>query len=401
MNSKAFLISFLAVFAAIAMLSFSSAANFNVSNVVVSFNDVQLNNISTTSIAGITGDSIPVRVVFGSFNTTSNVRVKVSLEGGFRDSVSASTDRFDLVSGSTYNELLNVQLPSDITDITQDSKLYVSIVSDNGDQVQYSFSVKLQRDSYSLDVLSVDMPSQVSAGDTVPVSVVIKNNGMQRLNDGYVIVSIPSLGVASKAYFGDLSTNDTCDDCNTEDSVQKIVNIKLPDTAAPGVYEVDAKVYNQDTVTSATRTVEVGQSTSTAVIATVKKQDIKAGETKTFDLIVVNSGNTIKVYNVQTASGSALSVSAPSVVTVGPQSSTTIPVTVTASKTADLGSYTFSVVVGGTQTSLEADITAGSVSSVVVLTVILAIVFVALLVVLIALLVRKEKPTEEVETSYY
>ena len=68
---------------------------------------------------------------------------------------------------------------------------------------------------------------------------------------------------------------------------------------------------------------------------------------------------------------------------------------------AELGE-TFSVSVDGSQVSFVANVTSGSVStSVVALTVILVIVFVVLLVVLIVLLTRKEKPTEEVETSYY
>jgi preprotein translocase subunit SecG len=98
-----------------------------------------------------------------------------------------------------------------------------------------------------------------------------------------------------------------------------------------------------------------------------------------------------------------LIVSAPAVVTVGPQSSTTVPISVTASDKADLGSYTFSVLVDGKQTVFGAEIVEGSSVSnpVVVLTVILAIIFVVLLVVLIVLLVRRDKPAEEAETSYY
>lgn len=403
MNSKAFLVSFLAVLTVL-MLGFSSAANFSVSSPVVSFNDVQLNTISTTSIAGLTGETVPVRVVFGSHYNMSDVRVKVSLEGGLRDDVSASTSRFNLVDGNTYNKLLNLQLPADIKDTTKSTTLHVSIVSDDGQDVEYTFSVVLQRESYNLDILSVDSPLQVSSGDNVPVSVVVKNNGMEQLDDGYVIVSIPSLGIASKAYFGDLIATDNCDDnCDVENSVQKILYLKLPESTAAGTYDLQVKVYNADAVTTATKTINVGGSASTDVIAAIKSQDIGAGETKTYDLVIVNSGASIKVYNLQTVSGNALVVSAPAVITVAPQSSLTVPVKVSASKTADIGSYTFSVVVDGKQTVLNANVVEGSTvsNSVLALTIILAVIFVVLLVVLIVLLVRKEKPAEEVETSYY
>jgi len=77
-------------------------------------------------------------------------------------------------------------------------------------------------------------------------------------------------------------------------------------------------------------------------------------------------------------------------------------VDVTAASDAKVGTYTFSVDVDGEQAVFGANIVGGAVtSSIVALTVILVIVFVVLLVVLVVLLTKKEKPIEEVETSYY
>jgi uncharacterized membrane protein len=129
---------------------------------------------------------------------------------------------------------------------------------------------------------------------------------------------------------------------------------------------------------------------------------LKAGETVTYELIIVNSDDNVKIYNLEAVAGEYLTVSVPSVVTVGPESSETVLVTVTAADNAEQGTYTFSVDVDGEQTVFGATIEGSSVStSVVALTVILVIVFIVLLAVLIALLTRKEKPIEEVETSYY
>jgi hypothetical protein len=407
MNSKAYFFAFTAILAVIAMLGFSSAAvtvqTLGVSNVAVSFNDVSLTGTpSVATIAGLTGDTVPVRVSFTSNVNASDVRVRVSMEG-FSNDVDATTRRINLVAGSTYSELLSLQLPSDLKDVTKSATLYVR-VSDSEDAYEQTFSVKLQRESYDFNVLAIDTPSSVSAGANVPVSVVIQNAGMEDLENGFVIVSIPSLGISSKAYFGDLSPVDCSDDeCDRQDAVQKVVYLKIPETAKAGTYQIEAKVYNQDVVTTAVKSIDVGSSASTDVISTASNSDIRLGETKTFDLIVVNSGDSIKVFNVQTVSGSALSVSAPSVITVGPQSSATVPVTVTTTKNAEVGSYTFSVVIDGKQTSMAVNVVGGNAvsNSVVILTVILAVIFVILLVVLIVLLVRREKPANEVETSYY
>ena len=122
-------------------------------------------------------------------------------------------------------------------------------------------------------------------------------------------------------------------------------------------------------------------------------------------IVIVNSANKVRVFNINAVSGTALSVSVPSVVTVGAGSSVTVPVTVRASNDADVGAYTFSVNVDDETVVFGANVTNGSASgvstSVVALTVVLVIIFVVLLIVLIVLLTRKEQTIEEVETSYY
>jgi uncharacterized membrane protein len=403
MNSKTYLIPFIAILA-VMIVGFASANQLTTSdNIKTFFNDVQLTS-GSTQIAGITGDTVPVRVVFTANTDASDVRVKVWMEG-YRSDISATTSRMNLVSGSTYSELLNLQLPSDLTDLTTDFTLHVSVSNaDNYDEDSYS--VEMQRDSYKLDVLSVDYPTSVGAGETVPVAIVVRNNGMETLQDGYVIASIPSLGISSKAYFGDLVPVENCsDDCNQDNSVQKIVYVKVPESTAAGVYELKVQVYNSDATTTVSKMISVGESASITVLAATMSQDIRAGETKTYNLIVVNSENQIKILNLQTVSGNSLLVSAPTVATVGPQSSVTIPITVTANEDANVGTYTFSATVDGKQTVFTANVVSGSVigsnTSVIALTVVLVIIFIVLLIVLIVLLTRRDKTSEEVETSYY
>lgn len=410
MNSKAFLIPFIAVFA-VMFVGFASAQLVNTntvfglmtpSGIAASFNDVQLVEGITTPIAGFSGDTIPVRVTFTAARDASDVKVKIWIEGT-KDDITASTNRFNLINGSVYTNQLSLQLPSNLDDLSQEFTLHVSVSSaDMYDEE--SFTVRMQRESYSLDLLSVDYPVQVSAGDLIPVSVVVNNNGMETLDNAYVIASITSLGISSRGYFGDLSALDNCsDNCNTQDSAQKVVYLKIPESATAGTYQLDVKVYNKDATTTVSKIINVEQSASTNVLAAVKSQDLKAGETKTYDLIIVNSGDKIKVYNIQVVSGTALSVSAPSIVTVGPESSTTVPITVRALDDAQTGSYTFSVTVDGQQTTFGANIVQGSgvSNSVIALTVVLVVIFLVLLVVLIVLLTRKEKTVEQVETSYY
>jgi uncharacterized membrane protein len=395
MKKNVLLIPFVAV-VTLLVATFASAGL--ATNIYTDFNGVTLG--SNTMVGDVDG-VVPVRVTFDSIADEENVRVKVYMEG-HRDDVSVRTDRFDIENGNTYTKLLSLRLPSDSNDLSEEYTLYVEIISKD-DQTEETYTISMQRESYTFEVLSVDYSSKVVAGDVFPVSVVVKNVGYNRMDDTYVLVSIPALGVSTRGYVGDLiPTEDYIDYDDEEDSMYRTVYLKIPSDAISGVYDMEVEVYNSDSETTVTKLISIGSSVSSAVLAAVKNQDLMRGETVTYDMIIVNSADSIKVFNIKTISGDALIVSAPAVVTVGPDASETVQISVTVSSDADVGTYTFSVDVDGSQTVFGANIVGTSVStSVVALTVILVIIFVVLLAVLVILLTKKEKPIEEVETSYY
>jgi hypothetical protein len=188
------------------------------------FNGVELNGYVDTMV-GDTGDIVPVRVTFNAADDADDVRVKVYMEG-HRDDVSVRTDRFDIETGNTYTKLLSLKLPSDADDYSEEYTLYVEVVSKD-DRSEVEYTISMQRESYTFRVKSVDYDSNVNAGDVVPVSVVVKNDGYNRMDDTYVVVSIPALGVSARGYVGDLVPVETCEDgCgdDEEDSLHKIRN---------------------------------------------------------------------------------------------------------------------------------------------------------------------------------
>ena len=398
--NKTFAIAMLAILSVFAV-SFAAAGDLT-NGMTVYFNDMELSYGS--NYAGTVSDVVPVRVTFEGRVSESDVKVKVWIDG--KDETSVQTGIFNLVEGSSYSKLLSLRLPESIKDTTKAVKLRVSITSDNSSLTdEYEeYQIVLQRESYNFRIDSVDYNSEVTAGQTFSVSTVIENIGMEELENGYVVVSIPELGVYAKGFFGDLVPVDDCgDDCDNTDTIQKTVYIKVPETAKSGVYEMTVKVYNGDAVVSTQKLISIKESATTSVVSAVKSKEVKAGETTTFDLIVVNSGDNIKVYNIKTVSGSDLKVEAPSVFTVGPASSKTIPVTVSVPRDTAKGVYTFSVEVDGKTEVFSVNVkSAGFSLSATALIIVLAIIFVVLLVVLIVLLARKDnKAAEETETSYY
>jgi len=359
-----------------------------------SFDGVELE--SFTIMSGMTGSTVPVKVTFTALKNMSEVRVNVRMEG-HREEVSDSTTRFDIVEGVTYTKLLSLKLPSDEKELTREYTLYVE-VSSAKDRTEKKYMIQMQRESYQLDILAVDYNSRVSAGDIVPVTIVVKNTGFNSADDVFVVASIPSLEILARSFVGDLVPVDEDYD---DTSISKTIYFKVPEKAK-GVYEIEILVYNSDSETSVRKLISVIESDTLNVLAAVKNKDLRAGEAVTYELIIVNSEDNVKSFNVREVSGKDLAISVPSIVVVGPRSSETVSVTVRANDDASIGTYTFTVEVDGKPVVFGANVTGTSVSnSVIALTVILVIVFIVLLAVLIILLTRKEKPIEEVETSYY
>lgn len=395
MKRNVLLVPFVAVLTLL-VATFASAGL--ATNIDTDFNGVMLG--SNTMVGDVDG-VVPVRVTFDSIADEEDVKVKVYMEG-HRDDVSAYTDRFDIEYGNTYTKLLSLRLPSDSDDLSEEYTLYVEVVSQD-DRSEAEYTISMQRESYTFEVLSVDYTSKVSVGDVFPVSVVVKNTGYNRMDDTYLVVSIPALGVSTRGYVGDLiPTEDYIDYDDEEDSLYRTVYLRIPENAVSGVYDLNVEIYNDDAEAGVTKLISVSDSVTSMILAAVKNQDLNAGETVTYDMIVVNSADDVKVFNIETISGDVLSVSAPSVITVGPDASETVQVMVSASSDAEIGTYTFSVDVDGKKLVFGANVVETSVStSIVALTVILVIIFVVLLAVLVVLLTKKEKPIDEVETSYY
>lgn len=398
MKSYKLLVPFFAVLT-LMLVSFVSAADL-ASSVSTTFDGVELSS-GIEMVGELSSVRVPVEVEFVATKDASDVKVVVTVSGLKKD-IEVSTQRFDILAGKTYKKALTVELPSSLKELHQDFTLYVKII-DSTDKTEESYSLTMQRNSYELSVLSADFNTQVSAGEVFPINVVLKNVGFNRLDDVYVMASVPELGIYTRAYVGDLLEKEVSTS-EKEDSYSTVVYLKVPENAKVGTYETLVRVYNSDAETIVTKLLTVKESSATIVSPTIKDLDLVVGEKATYELIVVNNADEVRMFNLKSVSGRFLDVSVPSVVTVGANSYEVVPVSVTALKDADLGTYTFSVEVNNQPVNFVANVvkTKGVTQTpMVTLTVILAVIFVILLVVLVVLMTKKDKAVEEVETSYY
>jgi hypothetical protein len=399
MNTKTMLIPMI-VALALFLVSFASAAELDIQN--VEFNSMILSPSASYTETVNVGNTVPVLVHFTTDNISYDVEVEVELEG--EDDVDASKEVGTMEANSRRAILFNLEVPARADERNDEYTLYVTITSD-AERIENSYTIKVQRESDELSVLSVDYNTQISAGETFPVSVVIKNTGYDRGDDNYVVASIPALGISSRTYAGDLiPTEDYMDYDDEEDSAHDVVYLQVPQNAPAGVYELVIEAYNDDAETQVTKLISIEESSQTTVLAATKSQDISAGESADYSLIIVNSANTARVFQLSAVSSEDLIVTVPSVVAVGAGASETITVKATVPSDTEEGTYTFSADVEGKQVVFAANVigNTGTVSSSIVgLTVVLVIVFVVLLAVLIILISRKDNTVEEVETSYY
>ncbi len=438
MKSKAFLVSLIALFAlAFALTAVSAYSNVQVNcSDYVCITDVEVNGISyalddvNEAVAGLVSETVPVAIKFTAMDDGDNrreeikdVRVKVYIEG-FKDEISDESERFHILEGNTYVKKFTLKLPStmDLDELTEEKLSLLVRVSARGENsVEIELPLEVQKNLYSLNILSVEIDEVVNAGDTVAVDIVVENNGFDRLDDVYVKVSIPGLGVSKKMYAGDLSSlrDDFDDDVN--DARERRVYLSIPRNAAPGNYEMEIEAYNYDTSVQETRRVIV-RGFDTKALPPVTSKTVAPGEETTFDVVLVNRNNRMVIYTIapQESKGFFVEATEP-LVTIPADSSKSTKVKVVASEDVPEGTYVvtvnavsesgetetinFTVNVKKDRVKVDGKVTVTDtqeVNTTVIITVILVIIFVVLLIILIVLLSKRPAESEEFgETNYY
>ena len=410
---KSILVSILAIFAVLVLVSFVSAENLTNSL------NVEVSGSSAFPISIDAGDNVVIRVEFKATTDADDVIVSAWIDD-YRTDIEDKTSRFQIYDGQTYIRYLTLEVPSDIDPIEEAKQLIVRVENSEAHFEDY-FDLSYQRVPRQVDVLSAEFPDTVTPGSTMSIDVVLKNMGTHKLEDIYVEARIPELGLNRRVYFGDLNPMDEDElpgygeegweeyrEANRYDSVERKVYLSIPDNAPVGVYDVEIEAYNLYSETILQKQVVIsGTDVLGGILSGTGAQTLDVGQEVTYDLVLINSGNSIKVYTLTPNEAEGLIVSADSVVAVPAGSSETVRVRVKATDSASEGTHVVTINVESegelvSQVSFTANVEKGSVAnSVVVLTIVLAIIFVVLLIILIVLLTRKPATMETEETSYY
>jgi hypothetical protein len=404
MNTKKLLVSFAMLFSILFLAAAISAAP------VGTITKVEVDGLNVNSNPAIVvGDVVSVRVDFNSLVNASDVTVEAEIEGNKKD-VSAETKSFDVETGKEYSRTLKLDVPFDLKDDLSGTVDLTVTVSGDGFKTTQVYTLRVQRESYNANILSVSVPQTVKAGENFPVDIVIKNIGYNNLNDLFVTAKISALGIERTAFFGDLVALE-CDKgmtpvqnygvnvtrkCNEDssDTLTGRIFLQVPYDVKSGNYALSVNAKNADTTSSGTAQVTIGNAFSSGNFIVSGNQ-----------LLVVNPTNQVVVYRLVPESSGTVSVSiSENLVAVPAGSSKAVTVTGTSSA-ADAQIYSVNVFSADGKlvdvVNFSTNLQGKSASSpIIVLTVILAIIFVILLVVLIVLIGKKPEK-EEFGESYY
>ena len=375
---------------------------------------VNVKDIAAGPVSVQIGEIIPITVTHAASSNMSDVVITAELAYNGRK-VNVESKTIDMISGTTYTETLNLKIPTNIkTTVPGESyKLSVRMQDNNGNEIasaQYQLTV--QRANDEIEIQKV-MTSYAKAGEPLIVTVVVKNTGSDAIDDVYAKVSIPELGsnVVAEERMGDIASVDTDED---KDTATKDIALRIPVDAEDGTYTLKVEVYNDnDDVSVSTSKSIYLEGIAPAekfveVVPTAVSQDVEQGKTATYNLRIANIGDATKTFSisVEGAEGWATSKVNPLDVTLSPESSQVVAVTITAANNALAGEHKFAVKVSSNDAVKSVSLTAnvnensGKVDTLLISVIVLAIV----LVVLIAILVKTRKSGDELaeaEESYY
>ena len=374
------------------------------------------------------GENLNVRVELRGLDNADDVRIKAWIGGYEYDDIEDETSIFDVKKGVTYVKNLVLEIPDDVkTDVKDDDSTTLRIEAfnaDDDDELEFPITIKVSAKRHSLNFVDVIFNPGLTVKNTQPlfVTVRLENLGDKKEDDVKVEVSIPELGISQRTYIDELvsveDSNSNDDDEETSSSSDTLLldlsNVK------PGTYDAIVKAtYNrghdvisndyQLTVTSGSGV--SGDSQDLIIQAVQSSMNVNAGGSAIYTFSIANLGSTARTLSFEVAGQEAWSTARvePMSITVLPDSTRDIQVTLNAKSDADDGNRVFivrvkdgSTVVKELQFDAAVKSGMGNISS---LRSGLEIGFIVLLVILvilgIVLAVNKMKGKEEGGESYY
>lgn len=354
------------------------------------------------------GEQLKITLRFTAQNNFDDARIMAFLEGYEHSPIVATTDVFGVVAGKTYFKTLTLNLPADM-DSEKDYKLRIVGANDLSGITYKDYTIYVDTQRHRVDVLDlITTPaSGVEPGQNVIANVRMKNRGQKEEDSVKVTVSIPALGIAESSYVSNLNK----DEVATSDDML----LYIPESAKPGVYEVDVVLSYDDgyqsTVSKYQMNVLAPKTTQEKNLIVNYKNNVnlKAGQTTEFNVVVANPNSDSKPVSIVPIENSWADVEVtPSLAMVQGGSDATFTVKVTpkagisGEKTLSLSIKEGSTVVSNLDVSAYvANDNANSINWVQVALVVLLIIAIIVLLSLVVTIAKRKKESDVDSTEEY
>jgi len=348
--------------------------------------DVFIEGINANDDPGIiTGETVTIEVFFTSNIDDSGIKVKVEIEGEEID-IDSVTSSFEVESGQRYRKILTLRVPHELEDeVSDDATLNLKIWGGDADTFRDDFDLRVQRQSFDVEFMSISTSQTVEAGKLLPVNVVLKNIGYNDLDDLFVTVRISELDIERTAYFGDLIA---IEDNDEDDVVSGRIFLEIPFEVKSGVYTLDVEAKSDNLRLNKVKEIVIENGFSSNVIVSGNR------------ILIANPTNKLMILKlIPESSGDVLVSLSEDLLVIPAGSSRTVTATATGSQEYNINIFSKEGDLIHTVTLSATEKTGGN--AIAILTVILTIIFLVLLVVLIVLITKKPEKAEDLGESYY
>jgi len=378
--SKTFVMFFVFIAVAVAMVSVVSAANLEITSLEINNKDRVTATNHTINYVYQRGQALNIDVCVQALTDVTDAQVSADIYGyrySNRDTThptSDTSDTFDLSQNDSDCKSLKLVIP-DLVDMDY-YKLRISVADRDGLLTEQDYELHLNGVARSSAVQVKDFafnPEEVVAGRAFTSMVKVRNYGTTDLKDLKVTVSVPDLNINAYQYMDELNSD--------ESKTFEELLLRVPDCAKAGTYTVEIKVeFDEYEETDTTGTIKVtsgdscGATTPVSptqpdktVITVPNNQEITQGTGAVYPMVIANSGATSKTYTITLSGASTWAstrIDPSSVVVVPAGESRTVYLYVSANKDAELGDKVMTLNIDtGTeskQVALTAKITAAT-----------------------------------------
>lgn len=296
------------------------------------------------------GQTLEIRIGLIANAGAEDIEVDAKIAGyehSDSESLSDSTELFDLQAGTTKYVNLEVTLPQKLDKDTYTLRLRA--LDKNTPAIELNIPLAVEPVRHGVDIADVSFSpgNTVKAGRSLLTTVLIKNYGDYDEEDVRVTVSIPTLGVSATEF-----VNVHTDNHNVDYKDVPEMFLSIPATAAAGDYEVEVTAKFHDLAKTATKTYTIHveaderfQESNTLVLAVGPEvQNVVSGKVATYAVALTNSGRTSKAFSIEPVNMDwATTTVSDGLVVLEPGRNAVVYVEVTPAATATFGEHIASV----------------------------------------------------------